>query len=80
MRTFKLTINEDELKSLINYHASHMNYVNGFEVDRSSRIHDLTKRLNKRADDKNEAEEYDTVDNSPPKATENDKPKLEGWS
>lgn len=45
MRTWKLTVNERELKILIEYNCNQqrLNFSNEF----STRIHDLTKRLNK---------------------------------
>lgn len=46
MKTWNLRVNEEELKALINYHACQM--TSGITaVETSSRIHDLTKRLNK---------------------------------
>lgn len=45
MKTFKLTINEDELKALINHHCH--SYNGRYTVEQSARIHDLTKRLNR---------------------------------
>lgn len=45
MRTFKLTVNENELKTLIRYNCGQMHL--DCNTDTSSRIHDLTKRLNK---------------------------------
>lgn len=77
MRTFKLTINEDELRALINHHASGHNYVNGFNVERSSRIHDLTKRLNKRVDDNNNDVDDNNDDVERKKATE--VASIDGW-
>lgn len=51
MRTWQLRINEDELKALIHFHSiNHADSLSqGKEVSNeiSSRIHDLTKRLNK---------------------------------
>ncbi|HYT42022.1 MAG TPA: hypothetical protein VEP90_06730 [Methylomirabilota bacterium] len=52
MKTFKLTVTEDELKALIEYHARFMCYggnptTNPFNTETSERIHTLTKRLNK---------------------------------
>ena len=51
MKTFKLTVTEDELKALINHHSRIIQ--NSIEdgalpsIDTSERIHNLTKRLNK---------------------------------
>lgn len=55
MKTWKLTVNEDELKALIAYHsrnhvyASDVNCIDAYDIstERSQRIHDLTKRLNR---------------------------------
>jgi hypothetical protein len=44
-RTWKITVDEDELKVLINFNASRLN--SSYQVDYSQRIHNLTKRLNK---------------------------------
>ena len=47
MKTFKLTVTEDELKALINhYHYKHV-YKPSYDTEISERIHTLTKRLNK---------------------------------
>ena len=44
MRKFKVTLTEDELKAVI----SHLCYGSfDFTTERSSRIHELTKKLNK---------------------------------
>lgn len=45
MKTWKLTVNEEELKALINFHLS--SAYNDSSIERSQRIHDLTKRLNR---------------------------------
>mgnify|MGYP003440998536 CR=1 FL=1 len=71
MRTFKLTVTEDELKAIIRHHTNHM-AIDGYKVDTSARIHDLTKRLNKRNDD------ADNTDVERENATE--QPKVEGWN
>ena len=48
MKTFKLTITEEEIKALIRYHADNLNKgYHGYDVETSERIHTLTKRLNK---------------------------------
>jgi hypothetical protein len=58
MKTFKLTVTEDELRALIRHHANTMTYAgsigaNGaydysnYSIETSERIHTLTKRLNK---------------------------------
>jgi len=70
MRTFKLTIDEEELKALINHH--HYSDDGRYSIDKSSRIHELTKRLNKRVDDNNNDVEERPVDKT-------DQPKIEGW-
>lgn len=46
MKTFGLRINEEELRALIDYHAA-MHGKGDYDIERSQRIHDLTKRLNK---------------------------------
>lgn len=46
MKTWSLKINEEELKALIDHHAA-MHGTGDYEIERSARIHDLTKRLNK---------------------------------
>ena len=47
MKTWKLTVNEEELRALINHHAHRMLDHWAHDIETSSRIHDLTKRLNK---------------------------------
>lgn len=48
MKTWKLTVNEEELKALITYHANRMSApIADTSAERSARLHDLTKRLNK---------------------------------
>lgn len=56
-RKIKLTVTESELQALIQHHAAKfMSYDDkSFTTDISSRIHDLTKRLNKK-------DEVDTSD------------------
>lgn len=71
MRTFKLTVTEDELKVIIRHHTNHM-AIDGYKVDTSARIHDLTKRLNKTVEENNNA--YVEREN----VTE--QPKVEGWN
>lgn len=46
MKTFKVTITEEELIAIIEHHAHKMS---SYEItpERSARIHDLTKRLHK---------------------------------
>ena len=46
MRTFKITVDEDELKALIDHHTAIHN-LHGYKVETSERIHKLTKSLNK---------------------------------
>lgn len=43
MKTFKLTVTEDELKALIDFHKQSTSY----DIETSERIHNLTKRLNR---------------------------------
>ena len=45
MKTFKLTVTEDELRALIDFNLAH--HQDKPTVESSARIHDLTKRLNK---------------------------------
>ena len=53
MKTWKLTVNEEELKALIWHHSHlHLHSAEPYDedkpdVERSARIHDLTKRLNR---------------------------------
>ena len=53
MKTFKLTVTEEEIRALISYHALSLTHfsANGSQpsisVETSERIHTLTKRLNK---------------------------------
>lgn len=47
MKTWKLTVNEDELRALIDYHHNSVLIQGKHDVERSARIHDLTKRLNR---------------------------------
>jgi hypothetical protein len=53
-RKFKITLDEDELKAVIGYHLN--NHYGSYDVERSARIHDLTKRLNKKDDEKETTE------------------------
>ena len=46
MKTFKLTVTEEELRSIIKYHAQAVE-LGQHDVETSERIHTLTKRLNK---------------------------------
>lgn len=58
MKTFKLTVTEDEVRALIRHHANSLTYtgsMNGigemdysnYSTETSERIHNLTKRVNK---------------------------------
>jgi hypothetical protein len=48
-RTWTLKIDENELRWLIQAHSiKHACDIHGFNVESSARIHDLTKRLNKK--------------------------------
>jgi hypothetical protein len=57
MKTFKLTVTEDELRALIRHHANSLTYTgsinaigmdySNYSTETSERIHTLTKRLNK---------------------------------
>lgn len=62
MKTWKLTVNEDELRALINHHVNSM--FGDTSIERSARIHDLTKRLNK------ETPEIENAEQAQPKAPE----------
>lgn len=58
MKTFKLTVTEEELTAIIQHHVWAMYGENGeITIERSSRIHDLTKRLNKKDNEPEEASE-----------------------
>lgn len=73
MKTFKLTVTEEELKSIIQHHIWTMYGENGeITVERSSRIHDLTKRLNKKDNEPEEASETE-------KQPENQTSPIAGW-
>lgn len=71
MKTWKLTVNEEELRALIDHHTS-MHAKGDYEVDRSARIHDLTKRLNK---------ETPEIEKDEPQqvAAETQQPTTSGW-
>lgn len=56
-KTWKITIDENELKALISFHGQMLAISGDTSTERSSRIHDLTKRLNK--EDKPEIEKED---------------------
>jgi hypothetical protein len=49
MKTFKLTVTEEELGALISHHAVKMH--GNYSTETSERIHTLTKRLNKETPD-----------------------------
>lgn len=55
-KTWKITLDEDELRSLIQYHSE--NHAVDPSVETSARIHDLTKRLHKK-------DEAETVEEKP---------------
>lgn len=69
MKTFKLTVDENELRAIISYHM--YSSPDGFTVERSSRIHDLTKRLNKETP---EVEKEETETHTNPET------KVDGWN
>lgn len=77
MKTWKLTVNEEELKAIIRYHI--YNIMNGdkIEPETSARIHDLTKRLN-RDNGEVEIETYKTQNENQQSATVN-QPTTEEW-
>ena len=47
-KTWKLQVNEDELKAIIEYHR--IKLYGDPTIETSARIHDLTKRLNRKDD------------------------------
>ena len=47
MKTWTLKVSEEELKAIINHHVDKHHEGFGYDTERSARIHDLTKRLNK---------------------------------
>ncbi len=47
MKTFKLTITEDEMRALIDFNVRQHQIAETPSVETSERIHTLTKRLNK---------------------------------
>jgi len=55
-RTWKIALNEDELKALIEHHSIKHSVSSSFDVQRSARIHDLTKRLNRKDEIETEKE------------------------
>lgn len=71
MKTFKLTVTEDELKALIKYHSSIMADGYHYEPDTSERLHNLVKRLNK---------ETPEIENDPrPEVTAAKEEQQSGW-
>lgn len=64
-KTWKLTVNEDELKAIINHNNALLFHNPRPEI--SLRIHDLVKRLNK---DTPEIEQQETTSNYTPQAPE----------
>lgn len=57
-KTWKITVDEEEMKALIRYHSNTLLYEDKtISIERSSRIHDLTKRLNKKDEPEIEKEE-----------------------
>lgn len=69
MKMFGLKVSEDELKALIDYHLSIHGSKENYDIERSHRIHDLTKRLNK---------EMSEVENDA-RAEEEPKPNNSAW-
>ena len=55
-KTWKLTVNEDELRKLIRLHAGKLYHYDSDEnnkdltIETSARLHDLVKRLNRKDD------------------------------
>lgn len=72
MRTFKVTLTEEELKAVLNHHCYG---AFDYTTERSSRIHELTKKLNKSVEDK--VEQTPTITEEQAK---NDTPVVDGWS
>lgn len=69
MKMFGLKVSEDELKALINYNLSNHGLNREYDIERSQRIHDLTKRLNK---------ETPEIENDP-RTEEEPKPSNSTW-
>lgn len=87
MKTWKLTVNEEELRALIDYHAIQIGKSIGmsnpiYSVETSARIHDLTKRLNKKDEVEHETlfggKTIDQIENEI-NATETKIKTPEGW-
>jgi hypothetical protein len=86
MKTFKLTVTEDELKALIEYHARFMCYggnsiINPLNTETSERIHTLTKRLNKETPEiENDPRPQETTPQSTQETASTEQAKIpEGW-
>ena len=71
MKTWTLKINEEEMRALITHHNNSM--FGDQSVERSARIHDLTKRLNKDTPDIENAEQ------TQPQTAQQEAPKATGW-
>lgn len=69
-KTWKLTVDEEEMHALIEHHSikHSIAHGDGFKVERSSRIHDLTKRLNKKDEPEIEVEKTETKTETVPQA------------
>lgn len=61
-KTWKITVDEEEMYALIEHHSikHSINHGDGFKVERSARIHDLTKRLNKKDEPEIEVDQTKT--------------------
>ena len=74
-RTWKLTIDDDELKTLIRWHSEMLLISGHYNIERSARIHFLTRRLNKE-----DAPEIEKEKEQPPITDEQAKSHLpSGW-
>lgn len=60
-RKFKITLDEDELKAVIEHNRIAHGASGNYDNERSARIHDLTKRLNKKDSEPETTEEINTT-------------------
>lgn len=84
MRTFKVTLTEEELKAVIRHNASH--FISGFgakidsnvyTTEQSSRIHELTKKLNKSVEVEDKTEQQPEIKEEHAKGNTS---AISGWS
>lgn len=73
MRTFKVTLTEEELRVVLSYNCN-CHYGDKATTERSLRIHELTKKLSKSVEDK--VEQTPTITEEQAK---NDTPAVDGW-